>query len=275
MLLIVLAYLGGALTILSPCILPVLPFVFARADQPFVRSGLPLLAGMALTFALVATLAAVGGGWVTQANQYGRWLAIALLAVFGLTLLLPSFAERLMRPLVSAGNRLSNIRTRPMGNRSRAGSSFLLGIATGLLWAPCAGPILGLVLTGAALRGASVGTTLLLVAYAAGAATSLAVALLIGGRVFTAMKRSLGAGEWVRRGIGAAMLAGVVAIALGFDTGVLARVSTVATGGIEQKLVDRLSPRGAGKPARLGRGARRDAAAAERRRRHRDDARTA
>ena len=241
MLLIVLAYLGGALTILSPCILPVLPFVFARADQPFVRSGLPLLAGMALTFALVATLAAVGGGWVTQANQYGRWLAIALLAVFGLTLLLPRFADHLMRPLVSAGNRLSNF-AQADGQQVRAGSSFLLGIATGLLWAPCAGPILGLVLTGAALRGASVGTTLLLVAYAAGAATSLAVALLIGGRVFTAMKRSLGAGEWIRRGIGAAMLCGVVAIAFGFDTGVLARVSTIATGGLEQKLVDKLSP---------------------------------
>ncbi|MGF6997692.1 cytochrome c biogenesis protein DipZ [Paraburkholderia sp. GAS32] len=241
MLLIVLAYLGGALTILSPCILPVLPFVFARADQPFVRSGLPLLAGMALTFAIVATLAAVGGGWVTQANQYGRWLAIILLAVFGLTLLLPRFADHLMRPLVSAGNRLSNF-AQGDGQQVRAGSSFLLGIATGLLWAPCAGPILGLVLTGAALRGASVGTTLLLVAYAAGAATSLAVALLIGGRVFTAMKRSLGAGEWIRRGIGAAMLGGVVAIAFGLDTGVLARVSTIATGGLEQKLVDKLSP---------------------------------
>jgi cytochrome c biogenesis protein CcdA/thiol-disulfide isomerase/thioredoxin len=241
MLLIVLAYLGGALTILSPCILPVLPFVFARADQPFVRSGLPLLAGMALTFAIVATLAAVGGGWVTQANQYGRWLAIALLAVFGLTLLLPRFADHLMRPLVSAGNRLSNF-AQGDGQQVRPGSSFLLGIATGLLWAPCAGPILGLVLTGAALRGASVGTTLLLAAYAAGAATSLAVALLIGGRVFTAMKRSLGAGEWIRRGIGAAMLCGVAAIALGLDTGVLARVSTIATGGLEQKLVDKLSP---------------------------------
>ncbi|MFM0360020.1 cytochrome c biogenesis protein DipZ [Paraburkholderia sediminicola] len=241
MLLIVLAYLGGALTILSPCILPVLPFVFARADQPFVRSGLPLLAGMALTFAIVATLAAVGGGWVTQANQYGRWLAIALLAIFGLTLLLPRFADHLMRPLVSAGNRLSNF-AQGDGQQVRAGSSFLLGIATGLLWAPCAGPILGLVLTGAALRGASVGTTLLLIAYAAGAATSLAVALLIGGRVFTAMKRSLGAGEWIRRGIGAAMLGGVVAIAFGLDTGVLARVSTIATGGLEQKLVDKLSP---------------------------------
>ncbi|MDW3685442.1 cytochrome c biogenesis protein DipZ [Cupriavidus sp. CV2] len=240
MFLLILAYLGGALTILSPCILPVLPFVFSRADQPFVRSGLPLLAGMALTFAAVATLAAVGGGWVTQANQYGRWLAIALLAVFGLTLLLPRFAERLMHPLVSAGSRLSAF-AQADGDQVRPGSSFLLGIATGLLWAPCAGPILGLVLTGAALRGASVGTTLLLVAYAAGAATSLAVALLIGGRVFTAMKRSLGAGEWVRRGIGAAMLLGVVAIGLGLDTGVLARVSPVATGGIEQQLVDKLS----------------------------------
>ena len=247
MLLIVLAYLGGALTILSPCILPVLPFVFSRADQPFVRSGLPLLAGMAITFAVVATLAAVGGGWVTQANQYGRWLAVALLGIFGLTLLLPSFAERLMRPLVSAGNRLSEF-AQADGQQVRASSSFLLGIATGLLWAPCAGPILGLVLTGAALRGASVGTTLLLVAYAGGAATSLAVALLIGGRVFAAMKRSLGAGEWIRRGIGAAMLLGVVAISLGLDTGVLARVSTLATGGIEQKLVDRLS--GGSVPAR-------------------------
>jgi cytochrome c biogenesis protein CcdA len=47
MLLILLSYLGGALTILSPCILPVLPFVFARTGQPFVRSGLPLLLGMA------------------------------------------------------------------------------------------------------------------------------------------------------------------------------------------------------------------------------------
>jgi cytochrome c biogenesis protein CcdA/thiol-disulfide isomerase/thioredoxin len=240
MLLIILAYLGGALTILSPCILPVLPFVFSRADQPFMRSGLPLLAGMALTFAAVATLAAVGGGWVTQANQFGRWLAVALLAVFGLTLLLPKFADHLMRPLVSAGNRLSDF-AQADGQQVRPGSSFLLGIATGLLWAPCAGPILGLVLTGAALKGASVGTTVLLVAYAAGAATSLAIALLIGGRVFAAMKRSLGAGEWIRRGIGAAMLCGVVAIALGLDTGVLARISTVATGGIEQKLVDQFS----------------------------------
>ncbi|MGV8920000.1 MAG: cytochrome c biogenesis protein DipZ [Pseudomonas sp.] len=241
MLLIILSYLGGVLTILSPCILPVLPFVFARSSEPFRRSGLPLLLGMALTFAGVATLAAVGGGWVVQANQYGRWVAIVLMAFFGITLLFPHLADRLTRPLVSMGDRLSNS-ARDAEGTSSIKSSFLLGIATGLLWAPCAGPILGLVLTGAALHGASVGTTLLLLAYAAGAATSLALALLVGGKLFTAMKRTLGAGEWVRRGLGAAMLAGVAAIALGLDTGLLTKVSTVATAGIEQKLLDTLAP---------------------------------
>jgi len=240
-LLILLAYFGGVLTILSPCILPVLPFVFARADQPFARSTLPLLAGMAATFAGVATLAAVGGGWAAQANQVGRTLALVLLAVFAVTLLWPRLAERLSHPLVNAGNRLAAL-ARTDGKPPGVGSSFLLGVATGLLWAPCAGPILGLLLAGAALHGANAGTTLLLTAYAAGAATSLAVAVLIGGRVFAAMKRSLGAGEWVRRGIGVAMLAGVAAIATGLDTGLLARISSVATGGLEQRLVDRLSP---------------------------------
>ncbi|KAA0971460.1 cytochrome c biogenesis protein DipZ [Pseudomonas sp. ANT_H12B] len=237
--LLVLAYLGGVLTIVSPCILPVLPFVFARTGQPFMKSGLPLLAGMALTFALVATLAAVGGGWVVQVNQYGRWLALVFVALFGLTLLLPRLAERLTRPLVAAGSRLSE--AAGADARPRPGASFLIGVATGLLWAPCAGPILGLLLTGAALQGASIATTLLLLAYAAGAATSLAVALLLGGKVFAAMKRSIGAGEWLRRGLGAAMLAGVAAIALGLDTGILARISTASTGDIEQALVSRLT----------------------------------
>jgi cytochrome c biogenesis protein CcdA/thiol-disulfide isomerase/thioredoxin len=241
--LLVLAYLGGVLTIVSPCILPVLPFVFARTGQPFVKSGLPLLVGMALTFALVATLAAVGGGWVVQLNQYGRWLALVFVALFGLTLLLPQLAERLTRPLVAAGSRLSEAAGADV--RPRPGASLLIGVATGLLWAPCAGPILGLLLTGAALQGASIQTSFLLLAYAAGAATSLALALLLGGKVFTAMKRSIGAGEWLRRGLGAAMLAGVAAIALGLDTGVLARLSTASTGGIEQALVEKLSGKSA------------------------------
>ncbi len=244
MLLFLLAYVGGVLTIVSPCILPVLPFVFARAGRPFMTSILPMLVGMAATFAGVATLAAVGGGWAVEANEYGRVAAITLLAVFGLFLLFPSLSERLTRPLVALGARLSQSADRETGRGSAVAGSLMLGLATGLLWAPCAGPVLGLILTGAALQGANVGTSLLLLAYALGAATSLMLALLIGGRVFQAMKRSIGAGEWIRRGLGVAVLVAVAAIGLGIDTGFLTQASLASTSALEQKLIDGLG----GKP---------------------------
>lgn len=239
MLLPVLAYLGGVLTILSPCILPVLPFVFARVGQPFIRSALPMLVGMAMAFASVATLAAVGGSWVAQANLFGRWLALALLGLFGLMVLLPRLGNTLTRPLMSAGNRLAEAAQSGDEPVSPA-ASFLLGIATGFVWAPCAGPILGLVLTTSVLGGANVATTLLLLAYAAGAATSLAIALLIGGKVLALMNRWLGSGDWIRCGLGAAMLVAIVPIAMGSGAGFPARASAVATDGVEQWLVDGL-----------------------------------
>src|SRR5882757_662589 len=232
MTLLILVFLGGMLTILSPCILPVLPFVFARAEQPFLKNGLPLLVGMTLTFAAVATLAAVGGSWAVHINQYGRVAALVLLTAFALTLLSRRLADLLARPFVALGNRLTE----------GGSSSLLIGVATGLLWAPCAGPILGLVLTGAAISGPSAHTTLLLFSYAAGSAASLAIALLAGGRVFAALKRGLGAGEWVRRALGVAVLIGVAAIALGLDSGFLTRVSLARTDSIEQSLIGKIRP---------------------------------
>src|SRR4051794_2615379 len=233
MLIILLAYFGGILTILSPCILPVLPFVFARAGRSFTRSTLPLLAGMAATFAIVATLAAVGGGWAIRANAIGRWAALLLLAVFGIALVFPSISDRMTRPLVALGSRMSE---RQPGEQESIWSSAVLGIATGLLWAPCAGPILGIIFTTAALNGASAGTTLLLLAYAMGAATSLALSLLVGGRIFAWMKKSLGASGRIRQVLGGLVLAGVLAIAFGVDTRLLARLSTAQTAGLETAL---------------------------------------
>jgi len=233
MLIILLAYLGGVLTIVSPCILPVLPFVFARAGGSFLRSALPLLVGMAATFAIVATLAAVGGGWAVQANAIGRWAALILLAFFGIALIFPSVSERMTRPLVALGSRLSQPQP---DKRESVWSSAVLGVATGLLWAPCAGPILGIIFTAAALNGASFSTTLLLLAYALGAATSLALALLVGGKVFAKMKRSLGASERIRQVLGVLVLMGVAAIALGLDTRVLAKFSSGQTANLESGL---------------------------------------
>lgn len=234
MLVYVIAFIGGILTIVSPCILPVLPLVFSRADRPFRKSGLPLLAGMALTFSGVALVATFAGSWVVRANSVGRIAAIGIFAILGLALLFPSLGEFLSRPFVRLGGLVGN----PGEEPASIGRSLLLGVSTGLLWTPCAGPILGLVLTGAAVDGASMHSAFLLLAFALGAACSLALALLAGNKVFTMMKRSLGVEELIRRGLGAAVLVGVAAIATGSETGILARLSLASTAGIEQGLID-------------------------------------
>ena len=247
MTLVILVFLGGVLTIVSPCILPVLPFVFVRSEQKFLTNGLPMLAGMAVTFAAIATLAAVGGSWAVRVNQYGRIFALVLLTAFAATLLSRRLADLLARPFVALGNRLTQADSQAAGKFTLL-NSLLLGVATGLLWAPCAGPILGLILTGAAISGPNTRTTLLLFAYAAGAATSLAVALLAGGRVFALLKKSLGTGEWIRRGLGVAVLLAVVAIVFGWDSTVLTRLSLNGTNSLEQSLLDKINPQGAGGP---------------------------
>ncbi|MBI4808565.1 MAG: cytochrome c biogenesis protein DipZ [Nitrosomonadales bacterium] len=237
MLIFLLAWLGGVLTILSPCVLPVLPFVFARSEQSFRRSGLPILFGMAATFSVLASLAAVGGAWLVEVNQYGRYAAMLLLLLLGLALIFPAWSERMMRPFVVLGGRLQQ-RADQQGSVK---GSLLLGVAVGFLWAPCAGPILGLVLAGAALQGANLYSASLLLAFAAGAATSLAVALLASGRVIAWLKRNFGVEEWIRRALGVAVVAGIVVIALGWDTRFLAQLTAANTTSAEQRLIENLT----------------------------------
>lgn len=236
MTLALLAFFGGALTIFSPCILPVLPFVFAGASVS--RRALPMLLGLAASFAAMAALAAWGGGWAAQANQFGRDAALILMALFGLALLFEGLAQRLAAPLVGWGARLSMRAQQGEG----FGAALLLGVATGLLWAPCAGPILGLLLTGAALEGANAASFGLFLAYGLGAACALAVALRAGGALMARLKRGLGFGVALKKLAGAAVLAAALAIGLGLDQGALADFSLARGEKLESFFVDRLAP---------------------------------
>ena len=285
MYLYLLAYFGGLLTILSPCILPVLPFVFSRAGNSFRKTGLPLLLGMGATFVLISSLAVVGGDWVIHANQLGRTASLVLLTIFALTLIFPEFADKLLHPLIVLGTGLSQKladrqlekqKQELVAEKSRAAlgssgaqsssgqgitaasgvsgsgaaekatpgfaGSFALGIATGLLWAPCAGPILGLILTGAAIQGANLTSSTLLLAYALGAMTSLSVAIFAGNRALKVMRNYLGADRYVRRVLGSLVLLGVLTIALGWDQGILTQLSRVHTESFEQSLIGLFHP---------------------------------
>lgn len=232
----ILAFLGGMLTILSPCILPIVPLVFSRSNRSFAREILPMLIGLAVVFAIVASVATASAAWIVRANEIGRIAALVILFVVSLGLLIPRFGEIAMAPIARLGSSLDR---RASATGGFAGN-ILVGSAIGLLWAPCAGPILGLIIAGAALNGSSTTSALLFVAFAFGAATSLGVAVFASGRLLRRLKSYAGADRWVRRSLGAMALAGVFIIASGWDRALFAKGGVLETSGAERFLIGKI-----------------------------------
>jgi len=227
------AFLGGLLTVLSPCILPVVPFLFAGAQRS--RTSILLtLSGMALTFALISSLAVVSSEWVIQASNTGRHVALIVMSVFALSLISARIGDWLTRPFVMLGNRLD-----PQAqNKAGPLGSIMLGVATGLLWAPCAGPILGVILTGAMLQGANAQTSLLLLAYGVGSALSLGLLIFAGRGLVNRLKPSIPFTGWLRRGAGVAVLGAAAVIATGFDKTLLANTSSEGVASVEKSVLE-------------------------------------
>ncbi|WP_447842545.1 cytochrome c biogenesis protein/redoxin [Enterobacter cloacae] len=219
---LIIAFLGGMISLLSPCTLPVIPLLFA-GFQGQRRHILALLAGMIVMFTLVALVATAASNWIAQATIAGRWVALVVLAIAALALIFPTFAQRIAGPAVSAGN-LLNTRS---GQTRGTLSAFLAGLAVGLLWSPCAGPILGAIFSLNIAGHSAIATGALLAAYGSGCALMLGL-LAIGGRALMAPLRARSAlMERLRKGAGVVMLATVAFNATGM-TSVLKGANGVA-----------------------------------------------
>lgn len=210
---LIIAFLGGMISLLSPCTLPVIPLLFA-GFQGQRRHLLALFTGMIVMFTLVAMLVTVASEWIVNATLVGRWVALLVLAIAALALIFPQFAQRIAGPAVSAGNALNNRSTQTRGMLS----AFLAGLAVGLLWSPCAGPILGAIFSINIAGHSSITTGALLIAYGGGCALMLAL-LAAGGRTLMAPLRAKSAlMARLRQGAGVVMLATVVFNATGLTT---------------------------------------------------------
>ncbi|HID3971829.1 cytochrome c biogenesis protein/redoxin [Enterobacter cloacae] len=219
---LIIAFLGGMISLLSPCTLPVIPLLFA-GFQGQRRHILALLAGMIVMFTLVALVATAASSWIAQATIAGRWVALVVLAIAALALIFPTFAQRIAGPAVSAGN-LLNTRS---GQTRGTLSAFLAGLAVGLLWSPCAGPILGAIFSLNIAGHSAIATGALLAAYGSGCALMLGL-LVAGGRTLMAPLRAQSAlMERLRKGAGVVMLATVAFNATGM-TSVLKGANGVA-----------------------------------------------
>jgi cytochrome c biogenesis protein CcdA/thiol-disulfide isomerase/thioredoxin len=185
-LLIAFAFVAGVGTAVSPCVLPVLPLALSAGATGGPRRPLGVVTGLVVTF----TFAIVGLVYAIDAlglpNDLLRDVAIVGLILFGVALVVPPVAARLEAALSSLTARAAPKRAQPDAEARRDGflSGLAVGAPLGLVYAPCAGPILAGVITVSASQPFTGGRLATALAYALGSAVALYV-LMLGGRRVT------------------------------------------------------------------------------------------
>jgi cytochrome c-type biogenesis protein len=205
-----LALVGGVLNVLSPCVLPILPVILGRSLQSHIYGPVALVGGLVAGFALVGSLLGVTAVWFTGLINILRGGAIALLLCLGLLAIFPTWSYRLFSYIPISKWIKKSARIGLWGE-------FWLGTQLGLLWTPCAGPVLGGILVLAAVNHQVAGAFWLLVAYGVGAGLPL-LAIAYGGRILSQRLLQLRrhSAAWQRVG-GVAIVASAIAIVLGWD----------------------------------------------------------
>src|SRR5918997_2849432 len=208
--LVLFAFLSGAVTAITPCVLPILPALLSASATGGRRRVVGVVAGIATTHTIAIVGLASLAGRVGVADEGLRTLAIAVLAAFGLALLMPRLAARIEAPL----SRLA--RFGPTDRGDGFWSGLAVGGALGFVYAPCATPILAAVISVGATEGASPRLVAVALAFALGSALVL-FALAFGGRRIAEAIRRAGRGPALQRTLGVAMVATAIAMATDAD----------------------------------------------------------
>ena len=204
------AFVSGAATAVTPCVLPVLPALLSASATGGRRRVLGIVIGIAATHTIAIVGLASLAGRVGVADEGLRMAAIAVLAAFGLALLMPRLAARIEAPL----SRLARFGPKNRGDGFWSGLA--VGGALGFVYAPCATPILAAVISVGATQGASAELVTVGLAFATGTALVL-FALAFGGRRMAEAIRRAGRGPALQRGLGIVMIATAVAMATDLD----------------------------------------------------------
>jgi cytochrome c biogenesis protein CcdA len=184
---LVLGYLAGLLTLVNPCVLPVLPVVLAGALQASPMGPAALAAGMAASFVALGLAVTAAGHLVGIDERSIAFAGGVAMAGFGIVLLVPRFSAGFA--LATGGVAARADRGIDTIERAGAGGQLLAGALLGAVWSPCVGPTLGGAIALAAQGGSLVQAGAVMAAFAAGVAT-LILALGYGARALLARNRS-------------------------------------------------------------------------------------
>jgi len=204
------AILAGILTVLSPCILPILPVLVGRSLQSHRYGPVALVIGLVSGFAIAGSLLGISASWFTGFANFLRYGAIALLLILGILTLFPDWSYRVFSYLPIQRWAKEHPRIGLWGE-------FWLGTQLGLLWTPCAGPVLGGILVLAAVNHQVTSAFSLLLAYGFGAALPL-LTIAYGGRKLSQRLLGLHHHSAALQKVGGAIVLGTaISILLGWD----------------------------------------------------------
>ena len=204
LLLMLFAFIAGAGTAITPCVLPVVPALLASSATGGRRRPIGIVLGLAATFTIAIVLLAQLVKGVGLASGAARTLAIVVLFVFGLAMLIPDVAARVQAPL----SRLARFGPKTRGDGFWSGIG--VGAALGFVCAPCAGPILAAVTSVSASSGASAQVVLVALSYSAGLAAVMLVYAFAGRAVIDRI-RKVGRGYAIERTLGIVLIVTAVA----------------------------------------------------------------
>jgi cytochrome c-type biogenesis protein len=217
------ALLAGIVTVAAPCTLPVLPVLFgASIGQTSKARPVFIALGFVASFTIVAIVFSAITQIVGIDPDRLRTVAIGLLLIFGILMLWPRPFEWLG---ARAGDLLNRVHRVPVRAQSGNIGGFVLGTTLGLVWTPCAGPVLASILTVIATAPHVEWEALLLMVYAVGAAVPM-LAIAYGGQLVTTRVRSLARfSDRLQQGFGVLVIVFAVAMYLQYDVLVTAWLS--------------------------------------------------
>lgn len=220
--LLFIAFIGGFLTIAAPCILAVLPIILGSTigHQNKFRP-VAIVLGLTISFTGFGILFTYVTNLFGISSESLRTLALIFLGIFGLALIFPSVFEKIIFNLQQFSKKLLPTKDpslKPAAEKEKGVlDGFLVGASLGLVWVPCAGPILGAILTLAVTQADLAKTILLMLSYSFGAGIPMLIIAYGGNLVINKLKFLKQRGEQIKKLSGIVLLIGVAFIALGLD----------------------------------------------------------
>ncbi len=214
MILILFAFISGLVTIAAPCIWPILPIVLSSAASGGHKKPLGITLGVVTSFSILTLSISYVISIIPFDPEWLRYVSVIIIGFLGATLIIPQLGGFIEGSVSKLSSKIG-----PKGNQQTSGfgSGFVTGLSLGIVWTPCAGPILATIATLSATRSVNAEVVVVMIAYMIGVAIPLFIFALSGQKLFAKVRGISAHTGTIQKVFGTIMIITAILIATGYD----------------------------------------------------------